>query len=129
MIKKDKQEYLYFLMKSKLKDIYKYYISSDLYKLDKKRIESKSGEGFVRLYDFVATNICEYFLLNKGNNKRVNIRYNGANSKKINCKKKQFKIEKKICNKNLNTKFNIIKFVDNSIFEKELKKPELSDDK
>ena len=44
MVKKDKEEYLYFLMKSKLKDIYKYYISSDLYKLDKKTIESKSGE-------------------------------------------------------------------------------------
>ena len=37
MIKKDKQEYLYFLMKSKMKDKYKYYISSDLYKLDKKK--------------------------------------------------------------------------------------------
>ena len=37
MIKNDKQEYLYFLMKSKLKDIYNYYISSDLYKLDKKK--------------------------------------------------------------------------------------------
>ena len=40
----NKQDLLYCLMKSKLKDIYKYYISSDLYKLDKKRIESKSGE-------------------------------------------------------------------------------------
>ena len=129
MIKKDKQEYLYFLMKSKMKDIYKYYISSDLYKLDKKRIESKSGEGVVILYDFVATNICEYFLLNKGNNKRLNKRFNGINPKKIQNKKKQFEIEKKIGNKNLNIKFNIIKFEDNSIYQNKLKKPELSDDK
>ena len=53
----NKQNLLYSLMKSKLKDIYKYYISSDLYIMDKKRIESKSGEAVVKLYDFVATNI------------------------------------------------------------------------
>ena len=51
----NKQDLLYCLMKSKLKDIYKYYISSDLYIMDKKSIESKSGEAVVKLYDFVAT--------------------------------------------------------------------------
>ena len=61
----NKQDLLYSLMKSKLKDIYKYYISSKLYIMDKKRIESKSGEAVVKLYDFVATNICGYFLLNQ----------------------------------------------------------------
>ena len=37
MIYKCKKEFLYILMKSKLKDIYKYYIKSDLYKLEKKK--------------------------------------------------------------------------------------------
>ena len=36
-IYKSKQDLLYSLMKSKLKDIYKYYISSDLYIMEKKR--------------------------------------------------------------------------------------------
>ena len=126
MINKDKKECLYSLMKSKLKDIYKYYISSDLYKMDKKRIESKFGEGVVKLYDLVATNICEYFLLNKGNNKRLNIRYNSTNFKIINYKKKQFEIDNKNINiinhnKYCNIKFKIIKFEDNSIFQNDIK--------
>ena len=69
---KSKQDFLYSLMKSKLKDIYKYYILSDYYIMDKKRIESKFGVSVVKLYDFVATNFCEYFLLNKGNDIQLN---------------------------------------------------------
>ena len=143
MVYKNKQEFLHCLMKSKLKDIYKYYITSDLYKIDKKRIELKSGEAIVRLYDFVATNICEYFLLNKGNDKRLNRwRNNGAN-KKIIFKKKRFEIQKNLTktinnncannmninNKNIYIKFNILKFDDNSKCQNECKKPELFVDK
>ena len=135
LIYQNKKEFLYFLMKSKLKDIYKYYISSDLYKLDKQRIESKSGEGIAKLYDFVATNICEYFLLNKGNHRRFNIKNNKSNENKLNIKKKRFLIKKKFSksinnnnvnninkNENIKIKFNIIKFDDNSIFKNESEK-------
>ena len=94
-IYKNKQELLYSLMKSKLKDIYKYYILSDLYIMDKKRIESKFGGSFVKLYDFVATNICEYFLLNKGNDKRLNQRRSNKKMKRVFVKKKRFEIHKK----------------------------------
>ena len=105
--------------------------------MDKKRIESKSGEGVVILYDFVATNICEYFLLNKVNNKRLNISYNGTKSKKIPNKKTNSKIQKNVSNnantinqnKNYNIKFNIIKFEDNSTFQNGLKKIDIADDK
>ena len=83
MVYKDRKDFLFSLMKSKLKDIYKYYISSDLYTLDKKKIEKKSGEAVVKLYDYVATNICEYFLLNKGNDKRLNRWRNTTNLKRI----------------------------------------------
>ena len=72
MVYKNKQDFLYSLMKSKLKDIYKYYIISDLYFIDKKSLESKFGEAIVKLYDFVATYLCEYFLLNKGNDIQLN---------------------------------------------------------
>ena len=98
---KNRQEFLYSLMKTKLKDIYKYYISSNLYTIDKKRIESKSGEGVVKLYDFVATNICEYFLLNKGNDKRLNRWRNNGNAKKLFVKKKRFEIQKKVENNSI----------------------------
>ena len=127
---KNRQEFLYSLMKTKLKDIYKYYISSNLYTIDKKRIESKSGEGVVKLYDFVATNICEYFLLNKGNDKRLNRWRNNVNAKKLFVKKKRFEIQKKVennnnnssinnininNNKNIYIKFNILKLDNNNI--------------
>jgi hypothetical protein len=127
---KNRQEFLYSLMKTKLKDIYKYYISSNLYTIDKKRIESKSGEGVVKLYDFVATNICEYFLLNKGNDKRLNRWRNNGNAKKLFVKKKRFEIQKKVennnnnssinnininNNKNIYIKFNILKLDNNNI--------------
>ena len=128
---KNRQEFLYSLMKTKLKDIYKYYISSNLYTIDKKRIESKSGEGVVKLYDFVATNICEYFLLNKGNDKRLNRWRNNGNAKKLFVKKKRFEIQKKVennnnnnnsinnininNNKNIYIKFNILKLDNNNV--------------
>ena len=80
---KKRQDLLYTLMKSKLKDIYKYYIISDLYIMDKKRIESKFGESVVKLYDFVANNLCEYFLLNKGNDKRLSQRQSNKKLKRV----------------------------------------------
>ena len=125
VIYKNRKEFLYALMKSKLKDIYKYYISSDLYTLDKKKIEKKSGEAVVKLYDYVATNICEYFLLNKGNDKRLNRWRNTTNLKRI-IKKKRFETHKSLSQsnnnidnnreqkKNIAIKFNIFKSDDSN---------------
>ena len=39
MVRKDKKDLLYLLMKTKLKDIYKMYIISDLYKYEKRKME------------------------------------------------------------------------------------------
>ena len=100
-------------MKSKLKDIYKYYISSKLYIMDKKRIESKSGEAVV--------NICGYFLLNKGNDKRLNRWKGSKNIRRVFIKKKRFEIHKSVGkdvnnnnnidrNNNNNKKNNYVKF-------------------
>ena len=135
MVYKDRKDFLFSLMKSKLKDIYKYYISSDLYTLDKKKIEKKSGEAVVKLYDYVATNICEYFLLNKGNDKRLNRFRSNGNIKKVFLKKKKFEIHKIINNNNVNNinsskniyiKFNILKFDNNFNSQNECKKDESS---
>ena len=65
------------------------------------------------LYDFVATNLCEYFLLNKGNHRK--------NAKNINKKfiknNKDYSGKKmKIINhKNIFVKFNILKIENSSI--------------
>jgi hypothetical protein len=80
LIKKNKKELLIELMNSSLKDIYQYYLTSDLYKYHRLYIIKKEGENIGKLYDYVAMNICKYFLYNKGNKKIIN--YN--NNKNVN---------------------------------------------
>lgn len=101
-------------MKTKLKEIYKLYICSDLYLYEKRKIEKKSGLDVALLYDFVATHLCEYFLLNKGNHRKNGININKKFSKKNNndyCGKKM----KIINNKNIFVKFNILKIENSSV--------------
>ena len=114
MVQKDKKDLLYLLMKTKLKEIYKLYICSDLYLYEKRKIEKKSGLDVALLYDFVATNLCEYFLLNKGNHRKNGININKKFSKKNNndyCGSKM----KIINNKNIFVKFNILKIENSSV--------------
>ena len=80
LIKQNKKELLIELMNSSLKDIYQYYLTSDLYKYHRLYIIKKEGENIGKLYDYVAMNICKYFLYNKGNKKIIN--YN--NNKNVN---------------------------------------------
>jgi hypothetical protein len=47
------------------------YINSDLYKKDFEKILMKDGQNIASLYDYVAKNMCEYFILSKGNKKKV----------------------------------------------------------
>ena len=61
-IHKDKIEIFTIFMKSKLKEIIKAYLLSDLFILDKKKMEKKSGISDAILFEFVANNICDYFL-------------------------------------------------------------------
>ena len=113
MVQKDKKDLLYLLMKTKLKDIYKLYIISDLYLYEKRKIEKKSGIGVAQLYDFVATHICEYFLLNKGNHRNgcvINKKFTKKNSNDHMGKKM-----KVINNKNIFVKFNILKIENNPV--------------
>ena len=115
MVQNDKKDLLYLLMKTKLKDIYRLYINSDLYLYEKKRLEKKAGIGVAKLYDFVATNICEYFLLNKGNHRNnysyINTQF--TQNKNNDCSSKKMKV---INNNNFFVKFNILKLENNPIF-------------
>ena len=83
-IKKGKKEILILLMNSPLKDIYKYYLSSDLYKYYRMYIKKKEGENIAKLYDYVAQNICEYFIYNKGNKKKISLNNNNNTINNIN---------------------------------------------
>ena len=89
LIKKNKKELLINLMSSSLKDIYQYYLTSDLYKYHRLYIIKKEGENIGKLYDYVAMNICKYFLYNKGNKKIIN--YN--NNKNVNNNNKMYQKE------------------------------------
>ena len=73
LIRKEKKEFLVVLMSTTLKEIYQYYLSSQLYIYYRKGIRKKEGEKIAKLYDYIAQNICEYFLYNKGNKKKINI--------------------------------------------------------
>ena len=73
LIRKGKKEFLIVLMSTTLKEIYQYYLSSQLYIYYRKGIRKKEGEKIAKLYDYIAQNICEYFLYNKGNKKKINI--------------------------------------------------------
>ena len=116
LIKKGKKELLIVLMNSTLKDIYKYYLSSRLYTYDRMYIKNKEGENVAKLYDYIAQNICQYFLYNKGNKKKTNINKSviNNNNKDINKNKPyQTKIinSKKII---IQSNININNFINNN---------------
>ena len=67
-INKDKMDIFTIFIKSKLKDIIKVYLLSELFILDKKNLEKKSGINDAILFDFVANNICNYFLYGNSSN-------------------------------------------------------------
>ncbi len=71
LIKKGKKEILVLLMNTTLKDVYKYYLFSELYKYYKFLIINKEGEKIGKLYDYISQNICQYFLYNKGNKTKI----------------------------------------------------------
>jgi hypothetical protein len=74
MVKKDKNDVFFLFMNSKLVDVIKIYLMSNLFIYDKKKLEKKSGINDVILFNFVANNICDYFLYgNTTSNKKENI--------------------------------------------------------
>ena len=79
LIKIGKKELLINLMNNSLKDIYQYYLISDLYKYHRMCIIKKEGENPGRLYDYVAQNMCIYFLYNKGNKNLINYKNKNFN--------------------------------------------------
>jgi len=110
LIKNGKKELLIILMNSSLKDIYQYYLTSDLYKYHRMCIIKKEGENSGKLYDYVAQNICKYFIYNKGNKKIINYKNNNlnvSNNNNNNMYENKFNNEKNI-SENVNNNFKSI---------------------
>ena len=114
LIKNGKKELLIILMNSSLKDIYQYYLISDLYKYHRMCIIKKEGENSGKLYDYVAQNICKYFIYNKGNKKIINYKNNNLNvSNNNNMYENKFNNEKNI-SENVNNNFKSIYDIKNN---------------
>ena len=71
LIRKGKFDLFNETYNSSFEHVYMVYINSDLYKKDFEKILMKDGQNIASLYDYVAKNMCEYFLLSKGNKKKV----------------------------------------------------------
>ena len=85
IVKKDKTEVFILFMNSNLINIINVYLKSNLFIYDKKKLERKSGLNDVILFDFVANNICDYFLYgstspNKKDSSNKNIVINVKNN-------------------------------------------------
>ena len=114
LIKNGKKELLIILMNSSLKDIYQYYLTSDLYKYHRMCIIKKEGENSGKLYDYIAQNICKYFIYNKGNKKIINYKNNNLNvSNNNNMYENKFNNEKNIL-ENVNNNFKSIYDIKNN---------------
>ena len=71
LIRKGKLDLFNEIFNSTFQQVYMIYIDSDLYKKDFEKIYLKDGKKIATLYDYVSKNMCEYFLLSKGNKKKV----------------------------------------------------------
>jgi len=71
LIRKGKFDLFNETYNSSFEHVYMVYINSDLYKKDFEKILMKDGQNIASLYDYVAKNMCEYFILSKGNKKKV----------------------------------------------------------
>lgn len=100
-----------YLFQTQLKDIYRIYLSSRLYKYHKERVKIKEGINASKLYDYVANNIIQYFLFNKGNkskNKRKKKTFSIKNNRISDKSNNNKNDEKKLINNKGTENSNII---------------------
>ena len=122
--RKNQNEFVKVLFRSKLKNVYQAYLLSQLYKKHINYIQKKEGVNFAKLYNFVSKYVLDYYFCNKGNKRRQSdkqkiTRNNNSTDKNKNVNKN--KVEngivdniihhnfKNIKNDNDKKKFNITK--------------------
>ena len=80
LIRKDKLYLLEQVYNSTFENIYIVYLESEIYKKDYKKILEKDGEKMAILYDYVSKNMCNYYLLSKGNKKKIHFNHYNKSS-------------------------------------------------
>ena len=70
LIRKGKHELFNDIYNMRFKQVYNTYLESNLFKKDFENIKLRDGNEIAELYKYVAKNMCEYYLLSKGNKRR-----------------------------------------------------------
>ena len=71
LILKGKSDLLNEILNLPLKGTFSIYLESELYFKDLDKIEKRDGKKIATLYDYVPKNMCDYFILSKGNKKKL----------------------------------------------------------
>ena len=69
LVRKGKDELFNDIYNMTFKQVYITYLESTLFKKDYERIKKKNGNEIAQLFDYVARNMCDYYLFSKGNKK------------------------------------------------------------
>ena len=83
LIRKGKNALFNEIYNMQFKEVYNTYLESNLFVKDFEKIKGRDGEEIALLYEYVAKNMCEYYLLSKGNKSKSEIT-NQRNNNNIN---------------------------------------------
>ena len=73
LIRKGKNALFNDIYNMQFKEVYNTYLESNLFIKDFEKIKGRDGEEIALLYEYVAKNMCEYYLLSKGNKSKSEI--------------------------------------------------------
>lgn len=73
LIRKGKNALFNDIYNMQFKEVYNTYLESNLFVKDFEKIKGRDGEEIALLYEYVAKNMCEYYLLSKGNKSKSEI--------------------------------------------------------
>jgi hypothetical protein len=72
-VKEEKQQIFVKFVRLTVSEVYEYYITSQQYIKDRKRIRAKEGDKFAVLFSFIAHNFIQYYQMSKGNRPKSNV--------------------------------------------------------
>ena len=73
LIRKGKNALFNDIYNMQFKEVYNTYLESNLFVKDFEKIKGRDGEEIALLYEYVAKNMCEYYLLSKGNKSKSEV--------------------------------------------------------
>ena len=90
LIRNGKDELFNDIYNMTFKQVYITYLESTLFKKDYEKIKKKDGNEIAQLFDYVARNMCDYYLFSKGNKKTKLSFHNKKSFTNDNCNNGQF---------------------------------------